>query len=194
MVARPDGASPGRRHPPEVRPVLDSILEGLSEEQLKVLKRSALAGRFLTLSLLSHLTGMEELTLAEILDDFVGSGLLLDDGQGYQFKFGVMRSYLVSLISPSLRSILHERTAAALELMGDELFGELLTETARHYCCSRNTEKALPSPEWPAGQTFREASIPSPFTGTGNTLNGFRRTPIPRSFLCPPEHGEPSSP
>lgn len=142
--------------PPDIRPVLDSILEGFSEEQLKVLKRSALAGRFLTLSLLSHLTGMEELSLAEILDDFVGSGLLLDDGQGYQFKFGVMSSYLVSLISPSLRSILHERTAAALEQEAGELSGDLLTETARHYCCSRNTEKALSFSRMAAIQTFRE--------------------------------------
>jgi len=129
--------------PGDILKIIESMLRGQSQEEIKVLKRAALAGDSLDLKLLSQLTGMGEFSLAEILDGFVCRNLLRDMGDSYEFTFGVMRSYLVSSISRSLRSILHEKTATALEDDPIEPDYTRIRQIARHYCNSRNEVKAL---------------------------------------------------
>ena len=129
--------------PGDILAVVDGMLNGQTGEEMKVLKRAALAGDSLDLKLLSQLTGMGEFTLAEILDGFVEKNLIDDDGNSFRFTFGVMRSYLVSKISRSLRNILHEKTAKALEEELREPNNWIITQIAGHYCNSRNESKAL---------------------------------------------------
>jgi len=142
--------------PDEVKSVIESMLQNHSEDEVKVLKRAALAGGFLDLKLLSQLTGMGEFTLAELMDSFVEDGIINDDGTSYSFVFGVMRSYLLSKISPSLRSILHEKTAATIERDYSKPRGNILSEIAHHYCNSRNRDKAVLYSEKAARTAFAE--------------------------------------
>lgn len=142
--------------PADILAVVEGMLIGQTPEEMKVLKRAALAGDALTLKLLSQLTGMGEFTLAEILDGFVEKGLIIDTGDSFRFTFGVMRSYLVSKISRSLRSILHEKTARALE---EDLTGpdsSMTAQIAGHYCNSKNEPKALHYSGEAAKKTFSQ--------------------------------------
>ena len=129
--------------PGDILAVVDGMLNGQTGEEMRVLKRAALAGDSLDLKLLSQLTGMGEFTLAEILDGFVEKNLISDNGDSFRFTFGVMRSYLVSKISRSLRYILHEKTAKALEADIGKPDHRNITQIAGHYCNSRNESKAL---------------------------------------------------
>ncbi|MCK5133292.1 MAG: hypothetical protein KAR40_14215 [Candidatus Sabulitectum sp.] len=101
--------------PGDVSSIIEIMLGSCTVTEMKVLKRAALAGRLLDLELLGNLTSMDEYSLAETLDRFVKLGLINDNGNCYTFSYGVMRSQLISQISPSLRQILHEKTAMFLE-------------------------------------------------------------------------------
>ena len=142
--------------PGDISAIIELMLQDLAPEEMKVLKRAALAGRFVDLNLLSLLTGMSEFSIAEILDSFVQRGFISDDGKSYSFVFGVMRSYLVSRISPSLRCILHEKTAVSLENTWKEPDGNVLAEIAHHYCNSKNREKSIVYAAKAAKRTFSE--------------------------------------
>jgi len=140
--------------PDDISPVIEIMLDSCSEDELSILKRAALAGRLLDLKLLCELTSRDEYNLAETLDRFVGMGLLNDDGKRYSFSYGVMRSLLISRISPSLRQLLHEKTAGLLAACENAEEYSVITETARHFCKSRNKHKAVEYAEKAASATF----------------------------------------
>ena len=140
--------------PGDITPVIEIMLESCSEDELAILKRAALAGELLDLKLLCELTSKDEYTLAETLDRLVDLGLLKDDGRRYTFSYGVMKSLLISRISPSLRQLLHEKTASFLASGKYPEENSVITETARHFCNSRNNDKALEYAEKAARATF----------------------------------------
>jgi len=142
--------------PPEICSVIELMIDDCTEKEVKVLKRAALAGSFLDLGLLSELTSIDKYGLAEILDRFFEMGFIEDDGKHYSFSYGVMRSYLLSRISPSLRAILHEKTANFLENSGESRDDEHIEAIAHHYCNSGNKIKALEHSRTAAEKTFRE--------------------------------------
>jgi len=142
--------------PDDISPVIEIMLDSCSKDELSILKRAALAGRLLDLKLLCELTSRDEYNLAEILDRFVEMGLLNDDGKRYSFSYGVMRSLLISRISPSLRQLLHEKTASFLAAGANVEEISVITETARHFCKSRNNHKALKYAEKAASTTFSQ--------------------------------------
>ncbi len=129
--------------PDDISSVIEIMLDSCSEDELSILKRAALAGTLLDLKLLCELTSRGEYNLAETLDRFVGMGLLNDDGKRYSFTYGVMRSLLISRISPSLRQLLHEKAASFLAASEYAKTDSVVTETARHFCKSRNSHRAI---------------------------------------------------
>ncbi len=142
--------------PDDVCSIVEMMLSDCSESEMRVLKRAALAGTMLTLNLLTELTSMREFELAEILDRFVVKGFLKDDGSKYSFTYGVMRSHLISRISPSLRRKLHERTAESLVLRVSDASAELplASEIAHHFCNSGNQIMAARYSKQAAKLTF----------------------------------------
>ena len=142
--------------PLDIGSIIEMMLADCSEAEMKVLQRAALAGTLLNLDLLTELTSMRAYELAEMLDRFVGNGLLQDDGDKYSFSYGVMRSHLISKISPSFRRILHEKTAEYLLPRYSSSTAELslTTEIAHHFCNSGNEREALKYSKKAAQQTF----------------------------------------
>ncbi len=142
--------------PLDICSIIEMMLADCSEAEMKVLKRAALAGTLLNLDLLTELTSMRAYELAETLDRFVENGFLQDDGNKYSFSYGVMRSHLISRISPSFRRILHEKTAESLLLRYSPVTAELslTTEIAHHFCNSGNKSEALKFSKKAAQLTF----------------------------------------
>lgn len=142
--------------PGDIFSAIEIMLGTCSATEMKVLKRAALAGDLLDLELLSELTSMDEYNLAEILDRFVELELIKDDGNRYTFSYGVMRSQLISKISPSLRQILHEKTAAFLENREKSVGQDLTAAIAYHFCNSRNNSKAVEYSGKAANESFSQ--------------------------------------
>ena len=140
--------------PDDVCSAIEIMLGNCSPEEMKVLKRAALVGNYLDLPLLGELTAMDEYNLAEILDRFVEMGLIKDDGTLFTFSYGVMRSLLISKISPSFRMILHEKTAVFMENKGPVKEQGLLEAVAYHFCNSRNKLKAVEYSRKAADETY----------------------------------------
>lgn len=140
--------------PGDISSVIDIMLGTCTNTEMRVLKRAALAGNLLNLELLCELTSIDEYTLAEILDRFVVQRLIKDDGSYYAFSYGVMRSLLISRISPSLRQILHEKTAVFLENSEESTEQSFITSIAYHFCNSRNNLKAVEYSRKAANETF----------------------------------------
>jgi diguanylate cyclase (GGDEF)-like protein len=140
--------------PDDIISITEIMLDLYSDEEITILKRAALAGNNLDLELLSKLTFTSEFRLAEIMDRFVENGLINDTGTQFFFSYGVMRSQLISRISPSLKQILHEKTALFLaekRTNGTEI---PVTEIAHHFCKSLNNAKAIKYTEKAAIDTF----------------------------------------
>ncbi len=140
--------------PGDISSVIDLMLGTCTPTEMKILRRAALAGNLLTLDLLAELTSMDEYSLAEALDRFVGKGLLKDSGNHYSFSYGVMRSQLISQISPSLRQILHEKIALLLESENESMERDMLDAVAYHFCKSRNNLKAVEYSRKAANNSF----------------------------------------
>ncbi len=140
--------------PGEISSIIEIMLGNCTVAEKTVLKRAALAGDPLDLGLLAELTSMDEYSIAEKLDRFVGMGLIKDNGSFYTFSYGVMKSHLISKISPSLRQILHEKTALLLEARNKDSKDDLTTQIAYHFCKSRNNDKATEYSRSAANKTF----------------------------------------
>lgn len=140
--------------PDDISSAIEIMLSSCTVTEMKVLKRAALAGSFLNLELLSELTSMNKYSLAETLDRFVELGLIKDDGCCYTFSYGVMRSQLISKISPSLQQILHEKTALFLESREKSIEQDFTTTIAYHFCNSKNKSKAVEYSIKAADDTF----------------------------------------
>ncbi|MEA3266193.1 MAG: diguanylate cyclase [Candidatus Fermentibacteria bacterium] len=141
-------------YPGEISSIIELMLGKCTAAEKTILKRAALAGDPLDLELLSELTSMDEYNIAEKLDRFVEMGLVKDNGSFYTFSYGVMKSDLISRISPSLRQILHEKTASFLEARNKNSRDELTTQIAYHFCKSRNSSKATEYSRNAANMTF----------------------------------------
>ncbi len=174
---------PEEELPSEITGIVEGMLQRYGPEEIKVLKRAALAGTSLNLKMLGRLTGMSEFTLAEIMDGFAGNGLIRDLGETYGFTFGVMRSYLVSRITPSLRSILHEKAALALEETGEGPIERRLTDIAAHYCGSRNQPKALEYAGLAAKSTFAAGLHSQSIHWYREYIKRLSRTGDPKEFF-----------
>ncbi len=124
--------------------IIEVMLGNYSVTEITVLKKAALAGNVFTLELLSELTSKEQLLLAEILDKFIELGLIKDNKDYFSFSYGVMRSELISRISPSFRRLLHEKTADFLvnQIPYSKDIDSLTSTIAFHFCNSVNTEEA----------------------------------------------------
>ena len=140
--------------PGQISSIIEVMLGKCTVAEKTVLKRAALAGDIFDLELLSELTSMDEYSVADKLDRFVGMGLIEDNGSFYTFSYGVMKSHLISRISPSLRHILHEKTASFLETRNKNSKDELTTQIAYHFCKSRNNNKATEYSRNAANMTF----------------------------------------
>ncbi|MCK5785068.1 MAG: diguanylate cyclase [Candidatus Sabulitectum sp.] len=140
--------------PDDICSVIEIMLGKCSPEEMKVLKRAALVGKYLDLPLLRELTSMDEFDLAEILDRFVEMGLIKDNGTFFTFSYGVMRSLLISKISPSFRMILHEKTAVFMEKNWEVNEHLLLEAIAYHFCNSKSRMKAVEYSRRAANETF----------------------------------------
>lgn len=169
--------------PKDIISVIEDMLGACSEEELRILKRAALAGDSLNLSLLERLTGMGELTLSEFLDGFAKKELIHERANALSFSYGVVRSYLISIISTSLRNILHEKTAGILEEISCDSPNLNTAGIAAHYCRSSNEAKALEYSGKAAKQTFAQGFNTQSINWYGEYLKRLTKSSDPVEFF-----------
>lgn len=116
-----DGTSVATPVSPKLRAVIDSRLRRLSDTAMTIARTAAVAGRPCSAALLGQLTRLEDMALAQGLDELWRRGVLCESGtNAYEFSHGKLRDVTYDELSPALRSALH---AAA---------GDALTDLARH--------------------------------------------------------------
>jgi len=130
--------------PESLNSIIEVMLWDYSITEITVLKKAAIAGNMFTLELLSELTAKEQLFLAEILDKFIELGLIKDNENYFSFSYGVMRSHLIARITPSIRKLLHGKTADFLvnQIPDSKDIDSLTSTIAFHFCNSANIEEA----------------------------------------------------
>jgi len=120
--------------PEGVRQVIARRLARLSSEANRALAYSSVLGRNLTLSKITAVTGLDDDTLLDLLDEAVSAHVLREEGDGYAFTHPLIAETLYRALSTNRRRRLHARVAEALEaLYGTDLEAEQLAELAHQF-------------------------------------------------------------
>lgn len=137
--------SPSSRAEEERRGALDprTLLEEVTEPELKLLTLAAVAGREVSFPLLIKATGQDEESLAEEVERLVEIGILREKpGEVFEFLREDVRFELYSrLTGPRLR-LLHRRVGEAIEAIGAADLATIFA-LARHYYLGHVDAKAV---------------------------------------------------
>jgi DNA-binding NarL/FixJ family response regulator len=129
-----DPGAPGWRPPATVRQAVGLRLAGLSEKTRDMLQLAAVFTAGFGFVELSALTGLDEATLLDCLDEALAAEVLEPSGaERYDFAHALVRHTLYDRFSPSRRARLHRRLAEALERTHG---AALAAEIARQYHAS----------------------------------------------------------
>ena len=119
--------------PAGVRQVIGKRLARLGEEANRVLAYSSVLGRDLSLSKVAAVTGRDEDSLLDSLDEALAAQVVREEGQGYAFSHPLIQETLYQGLSAARRRQLHRRVGEALEAhYGDDLEPHL-AELAHHF-------------------------------------------------------------
>jgi tetratricopeptide (TPR) repeat protein len=119
--------------PPTAATAIATRVAALPERTQRLLALGALVGDRFELALLAGVADEDEDEVVEALDETVGDGLLVDQGQAYVFAHPVIRQTCLGLSSRTRRERLHLRIAARLgETMEKSRRPDLLPHVAHH--------------------------------------------------------------
>ena len=109
-----------------------------------VLNALAVAGRPLGEDLLGDITGLEPTVVRRGLQELAAARLLADTtvGGAYRLRHALLAEAVAGRLLPGERAVLHERTARALEAVGDEA---LAGEAAGHWQAAGRPAGELPA-------------------------------------------------
>jgi len=116
----PAALGEGLREFPELRQLVLADLSGLGEPVRSLLGAASVLGERIDPPVLAEVTGLSAATVAAMLDSAVAAGVLAaaPDGTGLSFAHALVRDAVYDELSPSQRTMLHERAARALERSG----------------------------------------------------------------------------
>jgi DNA-binding NarL/FixJ family response regulator len=139
-----DPGAPGWRPPATVRQAVGLRLAGLSDAAREMLQLASVFTAGFGFVELSALTGLDEPTLLDCLDEALAAELLEPAGEDrYDFAHALVRHTLYDRFSPSRRARIHRRLAEALE----RTQAGLASEIARQYAASATlpgAERGIP--------------------------------------------------
>src|SRR5207249_4296732 len=104
--------------PVSLAAAIGARLDFLSERARPVLRIAALLGPGSTVEDLSVAAGQPASELADVIDEAILAGVLLDDSPEVVFRHGLIRAALYEQIPPGVRAALHRQAARALARSG----------------------------------------------------------------------------
>jgi DNA-binding SARP family transcriptional activator len=147
-----DGSSGSMPLSPKLRAVIDSRLRRLSELAMTIARTMAVVGRPCSAGLLRRFTGLEDMALAQGLDELWRRGVLCESGaNSYEFSHGKLRDVTYEELSPALRSALHGAVGDALADLARHDPDLSASQVAVHLEAAQRVEEAV---TW-----FQEAAL-----------------------------------
>lgn len=142
----------GREVPDTLREVLLTRIAPLPAEVQEVLRMAAIAGRRFDPRLVAAATGLDEPVLIAALRDAVSQHLIVPvrdaEGEGFEFRHGLMREVIYDDIVPGERSRRHALVASAFTAFPDlagATPGSREAELAHHWLAAGVLDRALPA-------------------------------------------------
>ncbi len=133
--------------PATVQGVLAARIDRLPVPQKKLLQTLAVIGTEFPSSLVRHITGQPEELLHPLLVDLQAGDFIYEQPAypevEYAFKHALTQEVASNSLLSGQRSILHERTAQAIETLYPERLKDFCNELAHHYSQSGNVPKAV---------------------------------------------------
>ncbi|MBI1884889.1 MAG: AAA family ATPase [Chloroflexi bacterium] len=133
--------------PEGVRQVIAKRLARLGKEANRVLAHSSVLGREISLPKVAAVTGRDEDSLLDLLEEALAAHLLREEGQYFAFAHPLIQETLYQGLSAPRRRQLHLRAAEALEVLySADLEPAHLAELAHHFCqagSSGDADKAI---------------------------------------------------
>ncbi|WP_454736016.1 adenylate/guanylate cyclase domain-containing protein [Cupriavidus necator] len=148
---------PGRFHidkgpvslhiPTTVHGVLAARIDRLAVAQKELLQTLAIIGKEFPLSLIQHVTALPDDELRSLLGDLQAGDFIYERPAfpevEYAFKHALTQEVAANSLLTDRRSVLHERTAQAIEILFPGRLRDYCSELAHHYSKSGNTRKAI---------------------------------------------------
>ncbi|MDP8929527.1 MAG: AAA family ATPase, partial [Actinomycetota bacterium] len=124
--------------PDRVKDLIGRRLARLSDECSRLLRIAAVAGREFDLELLERMSELPSERLAEVLEEAVGAGVLVElpHFDRFGFSHALIRETLAEGITRTRRARLHARVAETLGELHDGDLESILPELAHHYGCA----------------------------------------------------------
>ncbi len=144
---RVDKAPVSLHIPTTVQGVLAARIDRLPVPQKELLQTLAVIGTEFRSSLVRHVTGLPEEVLHPLLVDLQAGDFIYERPAypevEYAFKHALTQEVAGNSLLTGQRSILHERTAQAIEALFPDRLKEYCNELALHYSQSGNVPKAV---------------------------------------------------
>jgi class 3 adenylate cyclase/tetratricopeptide (TPR) repeat protein len=135
------------RIPPTVQAILAARIDRLPSDAKELLQTLAVTGREFPLSLIQAVVARSDEELDRLLNDLQLGEFIYEQpatgGIEYIFKHALTQEVAYNSVLVERRRQLHERTAAALEMLYASTVEEHLAELAHHYVRSSNLDKAV---------------------------------------------------
>ncbi|WP_042885460.1 adenylate/guanylate cyclase domain-containing protein [Cupriavidus necator] len=133
--------------PTTVQGVLAARIDRLSVAQKELLQTLAIIGKEFPFTLIEYVTKLPEVTLHSLLrgleaGDFIYERPAFPEVE-YAFKHALTQEVAGNSLLTSQRSVLHERTARAIEALFPGRLKDYCSELAHHYSKSGNLQKAI---------------------------------------------------
>lgn len=133
--------------PTTVQGVLAARIDRLPVAQKELLQTLAVIGKEFPLSLIQHVSAMPEQTLRPLLGDLQAGDFIFERPAfpevEYSFKHALTQEVAGNSLLTGQRSMLHERTAQAIEALYPGRQKDYCSELAHHYSKSGNVPKAI---------------------------------------------------
>lgn len=133
--------------PTTVQGVLAARIDRLPVAQKDLLQTLAIIGKEFPLSLIQHVTAQPEEALRPLLSDLQAGDFIYERPAfpevEYAFKHALTQEVAANSLLTGQRSVLHERTARAIETLFPGRLKDYCSELAHHYSKSGNVPKAI---------------------------------------------------
>ncbi len=136
------------RLPEQVTGAILARTQGLSEDCRRVLVLASFLGESFSLRSLGTTSNMDEDALLNLLEEGMRQGLLLSQGQGFQFTHALIQHIFYNEPSVARRQRLHAQIARILERLYADRLDDHVLEIAHHLVRAGSVAEAEKVPEY----------------------------------------------